>query len=147
MFSLAEVTNQAAILLSLQNFEMVSVAMWMPWISHLLASRTTGTGEPSGSVTFSLRSLNHCTTNRFEKWHTSPITHWSLSILFAFGLLNKADRYTDFIGSTEWVTVNDDFMQNGEKVVNTLKHNLKLYRKTSGQTVLGWSFDHRTNQI
>ena len=44
---------------SLQNLAICSRGTTGKGISHLFAKRTTGMLEPSGSVTFSLRSYSH----------------------------------------------------------------------------------------
>lgn len=59
VFSLADVTYQAPILFSLQNFAICSTGTAGQGMSHLFANKTTGIFVPSGSVTFSLKSDNH----------------------------------------------------------------------------------------
>jgi len=54
----ADVAYQACILFSLQNLEICS-SVTATDTSHLFARSTIGMLEPSGSVTFSLRSFSH----------------------------------------------------------------------------------------
>lgn len=59
VFSFAEVMYHSPILFSLQNLTICSVDTATCRMSHLFARRTTGMLDPSGSVTFSLKSLSH----------------------------------------------------------------------------------------
>lgn len=94
MFSFADVTNQEPISFSLQNLIIWSfgTAAWL--MSNLLAKRTTGILEPSGSVTFSRRSLSHFLTDwkvaALERSNTKAAATLKKSLHFQSNLRKKS---------------------------------------------------------